>query len=41
MATEHYPTTIDHIVNRNFGNTYHHNNCPNQRQFVNKHTGKQ
>ena len=31
---------IDPIVNRNFGNNFHHHNSTNQHQHVHTHTGK-
>ena len=39
MSTDH--SMIDPIVNRNFGNTFHHQNGPNQCQYVHKNTSQQ
>ena len=38
MNTSH--STVEPIVNRNFGNTFHHKNVPNQRQHTNKNSSK-
>ena len=35
-----YQSTIGHIVNRNFGNTFHYHNGPNQRQRTNKNASQ-
>ena len=39
--TAHYSTIIEPIVNKNYGNTFHHQNIPNQLQHIHKHTGQQ
>ena len=39
ISTAH--SMIDSIVNRNFGNTFHHQNGPNQGQRVHKNTSQQ
>ena len=41
MTTTRSSDIIETIVNRNFGNTFHHQNGPNQRQNVHKHTYQQ
>ena len=32
---------IEPIVNQNFGNTFQHQNGPNQRQYIQKNTSQQ
>ena len=41
ITTTRYTTIIDIIFKRNFVNTFHHQNVPNQCQYANKHTSKQ
>ena len=41
MSTSHSSAMIDPIINRNFGNNFHHQNRPNQRQHAHKPTGRQ
>ena len=38
MSTSH--SMIDHIINRNFVNTFHRQNVPDQLQHFHKQTGK-
>ena len=40
MKTIHSSNMIEPIVNRKFGNNFHHHNEPNQRQYAHKHTGQ-
>ena len=37
MSTSHF--MIEPIFNQNVGNTFHHQNLPNQRQQIHKNTG--
>ena len=39
ISTAH--SVIEPIANRNFGNTFHHQNGPNQRQHIHKNTSQQ
>ena len=39
MESSH--SMIEPIFNRNFSNTFQHQNEPNQRQLIHKHTGQQ
>ena len=38
MSTAH--SVIEPIINRNFGNIFHHLNVPNQRQHIHKNTSQ-
>ena len=40
MKTSNYSNMIEPIVDRNFFNTFHHQNGPNHLQYVQKHTGQ-
>ena len=35
-----YQSMVDPIVNRNFGNTFYHQNGPNQCQYTNKNSSQ-
>ena len=39
MSTSH--SIIEPIVNQDFGNTFHHQNGPNQNQHIHKNTSQQ
>ena len=41
MTATCYSNMISTIVKRKLGNTFHHNNFHNQRQYLHKHTGQQ
>ena len=41
MTTTGSSNMSEHILNRNFGNTFHNNNGSNQIKHVHKHTGQQ